>query len=72
MNGYIAFSQLQPRALAWIHRWHQWEERRQTVMRYKVLYNGALPSAVKPKSFIVPTFRKLAGRIVTTKKTKIG
>jgi len=41
-------------------------------MRYKVLCNGALPSAVKPKSFIVPTFRKLAGRIVTTKKTKIG
>ena len=41
-------------------------------MKYKIVSIGALPSAVKPKSYIVPTFKKLAGRIVTTRKTKIG
>jgi hypothetical protein len=39
---------------------------------YTVVCSGALPSAIKPKSLIVPTFKKLAGRIVTTRKTKIG
>ena len=40
-------------------------------MKYIVISSGALPSAVKPKSNVVPTFKRMGGRIVTTRKTRI-
>lgn len=42
---------------------------------YKVVCSGALPSAVRPKttiSILLKTPMKMQGRIVTTRKTKIG
>ena len=44
-------------------------------MKYKVVCNGAVPSAVRPKTTIavlIHTPMKMQGRRVTTRKTKIG
>ena len=41
-------------------------------MTYTVVSIGAFPSAVAPKSTVVPTFKRMNGRIVTTKKTRIA
>jgi len=44
-------------------------------MKYKVVCSGALPSATRPQTTIselLKTPMKMQGRIVTTKKTRIG